>query len=678
MRLYPKMILIIACTFFALMSLLLFSFEFTIMDSFSSLEEKYTGRDLTRAYHAIEDEIRRLQQVATDWGEWDDTYNFVFTHDQEYVSSNLAPSTFEALNIAFYVVQDLSGTTIVSRGLSEQDGPLTNAPPGLVSALTWNGKPPGEMKSGLVEWNHSAWIFAQNPVLTSHRGGPSRGTVTVLNKLDIDKLSEISDLLLQNITIRILMADERSGGEYLVKGAEVTGGSVLASDVLHDYKGMPFLLLQVKSDRELYERGLLTRNYLFFSLLLLALCFMGVAVTLINLVVIAPLSELNTELLQVGQTGLLSGRIKTGRNDEIGDLGRSINQMLDQIERAVEQRHATEQRLSRLIALAEEGICLVGPDRRIWFANPKLASIFGRTPVELNGMFISELLDGETFNADELHGDRSVQHEMHARKKDGTEIYIRVVSAPYPLDSSKEGHLFVISDITTFKDNEKELLLLNKKLSLLGSMTRHDIVNQLTTIRGMLGLVHRKTDDEVILNLIETAEEAADRVNKHIEFSKEYQKAGMQVPVWQNLQTCWSLAYAMTRKKGLTFTYDGKNYEVFADQLLQKVFYNLIDNSLKHGKSVFYIMVHTRVQDGNLVIIYEDDGEGIQDSMKERVFERGVGSGTGWGLFFVREVLGLTGITITEEGTFGIGAKFLITVPEGGYRQLQQDQEEKV
>lgn len=671
------MILIIACTFFALMSLLLFSFEFTIMDSFSSLEEKYTGRDLTRAYHAIEDEIRRLQQVATDWGEWDDTYNFVFTHDQEYVSSNLAPSTFEALNIAFYVVQDLSGTTIVSRGLSEQDGPLTNAPSGLVSALTWKGKPPGEMKSGLVEWNHSAWIFAQNPVLTSHRGGPSRGTVTVLNKLDIDKLSEISDSLLQNITIRVLTADEKSGGEYLGKRTEMTGGSVLASDVLHDYKGMPFLLLQVKSDRELYERGLLTRNYLFFSLLLLALCFMGVAVTLINLVVIAPLSELNAELLKVGQTGLLSGRIKTGRNDEIGDLGRSINQMLDQIERAVEQRHATEQRLSRLIALAEEGICLVGPDRRIWFANPKLASIFGRTPVELNGMFISELLDGETFNADELHGDRSVQHEMHARKKDGNEIYIRVVSAPYPLDSSKEGHLFVISDITTFKDNEKELLLLNKKLSLLGSMTRHDIVNQLTTIRGMLGLVHRKTDDEVILNLIETAEEAADRVNKHIEFSKEYQKAGMQVPVWQNLQTCWSLAYAMTRKKGLTFTYDGKNYEVFADQLLQKVFYNLIDNSLKHGKSVFYIMVHTRVEDGNLVIIYEDDGEGIQDSMKERVFERGVGFGTGWGLFFVREVLGLTGITITEEGTFGIGAKFLITVPGGGYRRLQSDQEEE-
>ena len=176
--------------------------------------------------------------------------------------------------------------------------------PGLVSALTWRERPPGEKKSGLVEWNHSAWIFAQNPVLTSHSGGPIRGTVTVLNKLDMDRLSEISDSLLQNIATRVLTADERSGGEYLVKGAEVTGGSAMAWDVLHDYKGMPFLLLQVKSDRELYERGLLTRDYLFFSLLLLALCFMGVAVTLINLVVIAPLSELNAGSLQVGQTGL--------------------------------------------------------------------------------------------------------------------------------------------------------------------------------------------------------------------------------------------------------------------------------------------------------------------------------------------------------------------------------------
>ncbi|HOL42174.1 MAG TPA: CHASE4 domain-containing protein, partial [Methanospirillum sp.] len=580
MRLYPKMILIIACTFFAVMIVLLFSFEFTIMNTFSSLEEKYLERDLLRAEHTFNEEIHRLEQIATDWAEWDTTYDFVKTRDPQFISSNLALSTFQSLKITSFILQDLNGTVIVGRSLSDMNDHLTGVSPDLVRTICQMNLSPYEKHSGLFEWNNSAWFFAQNPILTTHQQGPSRGTITMLNRLDQNKISGISNQLLQNVTVRILTPEERMTGSA-VTGSQVTGDTLVMTRILTDIRGSPLLLLQVQTVRDLYESGLLTRDYLFFSLLLLVLCFMGVAITLLNLIVIAPLAELNAELAQVGRSGLLSGRIKTERDDEIGDLCRSINHMLDQIEQAEEQRHATEQRLSRLIALAEEGICLVGPDIRIWFANPKLASIFGRTPNELNGMSLFDLLQGESISADDLLGDQSVHRELHTRKKDGTELYVRVVSAPYPLDTGQEGHLCVISDITTFKDNEKALLLSNKKLGLLGSMTRHDIVNQLTTIRGMLGLVHRKTTDEVILNLVEAAEEAADRVNKHIEFSKEYQKAGMQAPVWQNLRTCWSLAYAMTKKKGLTFTYEGGEYEIFADQLLQKVFYNLIDNSLK-------------------------------------------------------------------------------------------------
>ena len=54
--------------------------------------------------------------------------------------------------------------------------------------------------------------------------------------------------------------------------------------------------------------------------------------------------------------------------------------------------------------------------------------------------------------------------------------------------------------------------------------------------------------------------------------------------------------------------------------------------------------------------------------MKERIFENGVGSNTGLGLFLVREILDITGISISETGTEGNGARFEITVPDGGYR----------
>ena len=237
----------------------------------------------------------------------------------------------------------------------------------------------------------------------------------------------------------------------------------------------------------------------------------------------------------------------------------------------------------------------------------------------------------------------------------------------------KWGNLCVITDITPFKTAERKLLLSNKKLALLGSMTRHDIVNQLTTIRGMVGLIKRKNIDRSLDQLITSAEDASERINKHIEFSKEYQKAGIEAPRWQDIRTVWNLAYAMSRRRGLTFTVTGENYEIYADQLLQKVFYNLIDNSMRHGKDVFYITISTKTEGSDLLIIYEDDGGGIPDAMKVRVFERGVGTGTGWGLFFVHEVLDLTGIRISESGTYGIGVVFIIRVPEGVYRPVRRE-----
>jgi len=639
------------------------------MNSFSALEEKQVSRELMRAEHMIREDISSLSEVAADWAEWDMMYDFVVSQSPDFFPDNFASSTFTAQKIRYLLIQDFGGNLVIGKGLDDHDN-LVDISPDIIGSLQNETGLGSGKQSGILTCNNQAYLFAHNPVLLTDKKGPSRGTLVVARPLDDDAISIISEKLHQNVTTRVLTPDEKRR-VHVGSHTLVSEDRIIAETHLFDVFGEPALLLRVEEVRELYESGLVTRDFLFFSLLLLAVSFMGIAITLINLIVIAPLGELNNELIKVGKSGLLSGRINISRTDEIGDLGRSINQMLEQIEQAVEQRHATEQRLSRLIALAEEGICLVSPERHIWFANPKLAAMFGMTPQELIGRDIMTLLLSERWDGKitaELFQDQPAYQEYHTRKKDGTDLYVKVITAPYPLEKQEDGHLCVISDITTFKDNEKALLLSNKKLGLLGSMTRHDIVNQLTTIRGMLGLVHRKTTDEVVLNLVESAEEAAERINKHIEFTKEYQKAGIQAPIWQNLQTCWNLAYAMTKKKGLTFSYKGGSFEVYADQLLQKVFYNLIDNSLKHGKSVFYITIKTTFVGKDLAIIYEDDGEGIPDNMKDRVFERGIGSGTGWGLFFAREVLSLTDIAISETGTFGIGARFEIIVPEGGFR----------
>jgi len=108
---------------------------------------------------------------------------------------------------------------------------------------------------------------------------------------------------------------------------------------------------------------------------------------------------------------------------------------------------------------------------------------------------------------------------------------------------------------------------------------------------------------------------------------------------------------------------------MYADPLLEKVFFNLAMNLVIHGKnSVTRLHLYTEMQGNDLKIIFEDNGQGIPDEQKETLFQRRNDLKKGMGLYFVREVLAITGIRIQETGVFGQGARFELIVPYGKYR----------
>ncbi len=105
---------------------------------------------------------------------------------------------------------------------------------------------------------------------------------------------------------------------------------------------------------------------------------------------------------------------------------------------------------------------------------------------------------------------------------------------------------------------------------------------------------------------------------------------------------------------------------MLADSFLRQIFYNFIDNTRKYGKKTTTIRVHYEKTDqGNLKLIYEDDGVGIPLENKPSLFNEGFSTGgsTGFGLFFTKKMIDVYGWTITEEGEPGKGAKFIITIP---------------
>jgi PAS domain S-box-containing protein len=224
-------------------------------------------------------------------------------------------------------------------------------------------------------------------------------------------------------------------------------------------------------------------------------------------------------------------------------------------------------------------------------------------------------------------------------------------------------------DITERKRAEEALREANKKLNLLTSITRHDITNQLTVLVGYLRILEKKQPDTSFSEHFKKINTSAQRISAMLKFTTEYEEIGITAPSWQTCRTLIDIA----AKEALLGQVVVKNdltvgMEVFADPLVVRVFYNLMDNAVRYGDTITTIRFSVEEWNGDKVIVCEDNGVGIPAEEKERIFERGFGKNTGLGLALSQEILEITGISIAENGEPGKGARFEMMVPKGMWR----------
>jgi PAS domain S-box-containing protein len=227
-----------------------------------------------------------------------------------------------------------------------------------------------------------------------------------------------------------------------------------------------------------------------------------------------------------------------------------------------------------------------------------------------------------------------------------------------------------IADISERKYAEEALQQANRKLNLLSGITRHDIMNQLQVLQAYIQICENKIDTpDQLAELFLKEKKIARNIEHQINFTRDYQDLGVQMPVWQNVNTIIDHIVATLPMKEIQVHIDRKDLEIYADRLLEKTFYNLIDNALRYGgEAMTAIRISSCEENGLLVIAIADDGTGIGAEYRSQLFTKGFGKNTGLGLFLSREILSITGITITENGEPGKGARFEMTVPNGEYR----------
>ena len=260
------------------------------------------------------------------------------------------------------------------------------------------------------------------------------------------------------------------------------------------------------------------------------------------------------------------------------------------------------------------------------------------------------------------------ENEEHLTDASGNRHTIVTKKSLYLNEAGGEFIVGIIRDFTERKRTETALQEALRKLNMLSSITRHDILNQVMALQTYLELSKTDVTDPELLNYLGKEEEITGWIARQIEFTRYYQDIGVQAPEWKDVATLIVTAAQQLDLAGIQLDTTVSGTEIFADPLVEKVFYNLMENSLRHGVSVTTVGFSAAETGSSLILVYHDNGAGIPEEDKENLFRKGFGKHTGLGLFLSREILSITGITITENGKPGQGARFEMTVPKGTFR----------
>jgi PAS domain S-box-containing protein len=358
------------------------------------------------------------------------------------------------------------------------------------------------------------------------------------------------------------------------------------------------------------------------------------------------------------------------RTEDLRGINRQLYEEIARREKTEEQLQLTQFAMDN----AGDMIFWISPDAHIQYANTHAVLVLGYPNQELHDQSFGIIapaypLDTWDIFWEELKRNKTVSAETALVKSDGSRFPAEI-KFTYLEYHGREFVYCYIRDITERTRMERALQQANNKLNALTSIARHDIQNKITVLLGYLGRTKKATKDPVLLGYLDRQEQAAKSINAEINLTREFKDLGRQPPEWQDLNAIVRTAIENYRETGIDFVADLPGIEVYADVQIDRAFQRLLSATANDQNHVTTVRISLSNPGENLQIILNDDGPGVPPDQKERIFEL-QSDGTGMqSLFIAREILSLTDITLTENGDYGRGSRFVIEIPASYYRNI--------
>lgn len=357
-----------------------------------------------------------------------------------------------------------------------------------------------------------------------------------------------------------------------------------------------------------------------------------------------------------------------------------LRQNYEMIQRQELELRESEVRFRDLVELLPLGVYELDREGRIVMANRMAKELFGITDDEIrSGLNIFSLISPEDHDLAAknllsiLGGNYIRGNEYSVRKMDGTWFKILSYGDAMIHDGNIIGYRGAFIDLTERKQAAEALQKATTKLNLLNSIVFTDIQNAIFSLSGYLELEQEELTDENVRSYVDKQMLIVQNISDSLLFAKNYQNLGLKPPAWQKVTESFAFAVSHLDISHLSRSLAIQNLEIYADPMIENVFFTLAENVILHGKTATEIRLWYQQSDEILTLIFEDNGTGIAEENKEMIFERRFEKKKGMGLFLSREILSITGLSIFETGTYGSGARFEIVIPKKAYRFTNED-----
>lgn len=381
----------------------------------------------------------------------------------------------------------------------------------------------------------------------------------------------------------------------------------------------------------------------------------------------------------------------TSLNDADGKVEFLLAQIVDISDKvyAAKEKDRSEKYFRQIFNEAPIGIAMTDINLQFTKVNTALCKLLGYSKEELLKLNIRDITHPEDFSLNKqkdsdliIGKDKSFLMEKRYLRKDKSVIEgMLQVNVIRDEQGNIEHLLGQVVDISRLKNYEKllesniaQLLKANKELDKFVYHASHDLKGPLATIQGLCALHASGINAEkLFIKLQQPVEKMENVINILADFTENTDKKVKEEAI--NLKDF--VDSLMTKFKQAA---EAKNIELLSNSFSQTIHINskalsiilkhLVGNALQYHckKEKGYIKISLKAEDGILKIEIADNGPGIDDSIKDRVFEmfyRGHESsqGSGMGLYLVKDAVEKMKGEINFISEQNKGTKFLIKLP---------------